>query len=290
MEPHLFDKIINEITGHPVISFTGGEPLLHPNISDFIAAAKHKGLVTTLTTNGWLLSRHAEALCHSGLDVLIVSVDGPEPVHNMIRGGKAFARLAAGIQAVRAQENQPILLINMTISNLNFEKLINVYNQAKSWGVDGLNFNHLWMQTEEMIGCLHREYPKFTAGSVPWEVEPESVNTTILVDQLEEIRRHNQTEQFLVTELPKMSRQEIETWYKHPTQFVKYQSTRCAWTRMKIWPDGRIKPCREWEVGNVAEQHLTDIWQGSALQDFRSLLATEGTIPICSRCCYMTYR
>lgn len=290
MDPNLYKKIIAEIIRYPFISFTGGEPLLHPQITQFIAIAKSRDLVTTLTTNGWLLARYAEDLCQAGLDILVVSVDGPESVHNSIRGGKVFARLAEGIQAVCAQKKRPILLINMTISNLNYDKLITVYEQAKSWGVDGLNFNHLWMQTEDMVRCLQQQHPNFSAGLVSWQVEPDAVNPNILADQLEHIRRRPQVEEFLVTELPKLKREDIQTWYQQPTQFVKYQSTRCAWIRTKIWPDGSIKPCREWVVGNVAEQSLMDIWQNESFQRFRQLLARHGTIPICSRCCYMTYR
>jgi MoaA/NifB/PqqE/SkfB family radical SAM enzyme len=290
MEPDLFYKIIDELAGRPMISFTGGEPLLHPQIAEFIAAAKNKGLLTTLTTNGWLLARQAEALCQAGLDVLVVSVDGPEAVHNMIRGGKSFSRLAEGIQAVRHQKKRPVLLINTTISNLNHDQLITVYEQAKDWGVDGLNFNHLWMQTEEMIERLHEEFPHFAADEVAWQIEPEAVDVTQLADQLETIRRQNQSERFLVTELPKLNRRQIAAWYQQPAEFVKYHSTRCAWTRMKIWPDGRIKPCREWVAGSAAEQPLMDVWHSQAFQEFRSLLAEHGTIPICSRCCYTTYR
>ena len=290
MRPNLFDKVLNELTGHPILSLTGGEPLLHPNITDFIDAANKKGLLTTLTTNGWMLARQAEALCRVSLDVLVVSVDGPESVHNMIRGGKSFTRLVEGIQAIRSHEKRPILFINMTISNLNYDQLITVYEQAKAWAVDGLNFNHLWVQTDEMIACLHKKFPDFSADTVVWQVQPEAVDTAKLVDQLEWIRLRNQFEQMLVTELPKLNRAEIATWYQQPTQFVKYQSTRCAWTRMKIWPDGRIKPCREWVVGNVTEQNLMDVWHSEAFQGFRSLLAKHGTVPICSRCCYMTHR
>jgi len=290
MAPELFYKILGELTGHPIVSFTGGEPLLHPHISNFITATNKKGLLTTLTTNGWLLTKQAKALCQAGLDVLIVSVDGPETVHNMIRGGKSFARLAAGLEAVRCQERRPLLIINMTISNLNYDLLTTVYEQAKTWGVDGLNFNHLWMQTEEMIHNLQQQFPQFAADEVAWQVQPETVDVVQLADQLETIRKRNQTETMLVTELPSLNRAELATWYRQPAEFVKYQSTRCAWTRMKIWPDGRVKPCREWVAGNAKKQHMMEIWQGDAFQGFRALLAEYNTIPLCSRCCYMTHR
>lgn len=290
MPPQLFTKIMDELTGFPILTFTGGEPLLNPHIGAFISKAKDKGLVTTLTTNGWMLSKRAEELCQAGLDVLVVSVDGPAEIHDTIRGGKSFSRLASGVQTILQQEKRPIVYVNMTISNLNCGQLLPIYELAKSWGVDGLNFNHLWMQTDEMLTCLHHEFPDFAADEIAWQVQPEAVDVGQLADQLERIRKLNQFEPMLVTELPKLNRAEIATWYQHPAEFVKYQTTRCAWTRMKIWPDGRIKPCREWVVGNVAEQHLMEIWHSSLFAGFRGLLAEHGVIPLCSRCCYMTHR
>jgi len=85
MPPQLFRKLMDEIPGHPIITFTGGEPLLHPDMADFVAYAKRYGRFCTLTTNGWVLEKRARELCEAGLDVLVVSVDGPREVHDAIR-------------------------------------------------------------------------------------------------------------------------------------------------------------------------------------------------------------
>jgi MoaA/NifB/PqqE/SkfB family radical SAM enzyme len=290
MQPSLFRKLMDELQGHPIISFTGGEPLLNRHLETFIAGARHKGCLTTLTTNGWLLEQRADSLCAAGLDVLIVSVDGQEDVHDSIRGAKSFSHLAAGLQAIQQHKQRPLLMLNMTISNLNDDQLIKVYELAKAWHVDGLNFNHLWMQTEEMINCLHEQFPHFETDEIAWDVQPTAVNVALLASQLAAIRRLNRKELLLVTELPWLNHEQIATWYQDPARFVKYESTRCAWTRMKIWPNGDVKPCREWVAGNVAEENLMAIWHGEAFRNFRELLAKHKTIPICSRCCYMTYR
>ena len=55
MQPHLFRKFMDEIPGRPMVSFTGGEPLLHPNIFDLLTYAKQKSRVSTfrvLSTGG----------------------------------------------------------------------------------------------------------------------------------------------------------------------------------------------------------------------------------------------
>jgi len=59
MSLSVFQKIIAEVSGKPLVSLTGGEPLLHPDVAEFIAIAKEKDRLCTLTTNGWLLADRA---------------------------------------------------------------------------------------------------------------------------------------------------------------------------------------------------------------------------------------
>ena len=62
-----------------VLSFTGGEPLLWEQIDWAVSEASRAGLVVGITTNGTLLDRaRVIALARSGLDQLIVSIDGVE--------------------------------------------------------------------------------------------------------------------------------------------------------------------------------------------------------------------
>src|SRR3954453_13259620 len=42
--------------GTSIITFSGGEPMLHPDLDQLIARARHNGAVVTLITNGYLLT------------------------------------------------------------------------------------------------------------------------------------------------------------------------------------------------------------------------------------------
>src|SRR5947209_19206975 len=54
-------------------SFSGGEPLMNPNVPDCIEYAARKGFYTSMPTNGLALKKYAEACVH--LDQLEVSID-----------------------------------------------------------------------------------------------------------------------------------------------------------------------------------------------------------------------
>ncbi len=66
--------------GVSVITISGGEPLLHPQLEEIIGRIRSHGLLATLITNGYLLSpQRIRALNESGLDYLQISIDNVEP-------------------------------------------------------------------------------------------------------------------------------------------------------------------------------------------------------------------
>jgi MoaA/NifB/PqqE/SkfB family radical SAM enzyme len=291
MEPALFKKLMDEIPGRPIVTFTGGEPLFHPGIAGMIGYASRLHRPTSLTTNGWMLAKRAGTLCEAGLDLLVVSVDGPPEIHNEIRGRHSFERLQEGIRVMLSLPNRPLVFVNMTLTDRNTHCLPDFYEIARNWGVDGVNFNHLWMQTHEMIENYQTMgFGFFSPDEVPWETSPEDIVVAQLADALEIVRAKNRGTATLLIETPPLNRAEIACWYQSPAEFVKWGRTRCAWIRMKVWPNGSVKPCRGWQAGNIAEQHAMDIWHGEQFTMFRQVLVEHGTIPLCARCCYLAHR
>jgi MoaA/NifB/PqqE/SkfB family radical SAM enzyme len=66
--------------GTSVVAFSGGEPMLHPDLDALIARIRALGMIAGLITNGYLLSpRRIEALNDAGLDYLQISIDNVEP-------------------------------------------------------------------------------------------------------------------------------------------------------------------------------------------------------------------
>jgi MoaA/NifB/PqqE/SkfB family radical SAM enzyme len=66
--------------GSSVVAFTGGEPMLHPDLDTLIARIRSTGMLAGLITNGYLLSpRRIQALNDAGLDFMQISIDNVEP-------------------------------------------------------------------------------------------------------------------------------------------------------------------------------------------------------------------
>ena len=66
--------------GSSVVAFSGGEPLLHPQLDELIGRIRGHGMMAGLITNGFLLSKaRIEALNRAGLDYLQISIDNVVP-------------------------------------------------------------------------------------------------------------------------------------------------------------------------------------------------------------------
>jgi MoaA/NifB/PqqE/SkfB family radical SAM enzyme len=66
--------------GTSVVAFSGGEPMLHPDLDQLIGHIRRQGMIAGLITNGYLLSpKRIKALNDAGLDYLQISIDNVEP-------------------------------------------------------------------------------------------------------------------------------------------------------------------------------------------------------------------
>ena len=66
--------------GTSIVTISGGEPLLHPELDAIIARMRHHGMIAGMITNGYLLMPdRIEALNRAGLDHMQISIDNVMP-------------------------------------------------------------------------------------------------------------------------------------------------------------------------------------------------------------------
>jgi len=92
---------------------------MYEGLPDLLSAAKSLSLITTLTTNGSLLTRERLASLASYVDLFAVSVDGVEASHNRIRGSsRAFGAMRRGLAFLRDAGRPFGLIFTLTMHNL----------------------------------------------------------------------------------------------------------------------------------------------------------------------------
>src|SRR6266851_2337312 len=66
--------------GTSVVAFSGGEPMLHPDLDALIRHIRQNGMMAGLITNGYfLVPKRIDELNEAGLDFLQISIDNVEP-------------------------------------------------------------------------------------------------------------------------------------------------------------------------------------------------------------------
>ncbi|MFZ0466397.1 MAG: radical SAM protein [Candidatus Acidiferrales bacterium] len=66
--------------GTSVVTISGGEPLLHPELDDIVRRIRRNGMIAGMITNGYLLvAERIERLNQAGLEFLQISIDNAQP-------------------------------------------------------------------------------------------------------------------------------------------------------------------------------------------------------------------
>ncbi|KUG06658.1 radical SAM protein [Solirubrum puertoriconensis] len=111
--------------GVRVIDFTGGEPLLHRQLPEFLQLAHDLGFITTVTTNGLLYPKFAERL-RGKVDMLHFSLDSSEKEqHDRGRGVACFDFVLESIRVAKSLGERPDILF--TVFRENLQQLEAVY-------------------------------------------------------------------------------------------------------------------------------------------------------------------
>ena len=99
------------------LGITGGEPLLRDDIGHLIRYAKSQGIFVSLNTNGFLVEERIKEL--KGLDLITLSLDGEEEIHNLHKRDDAYSQVMNAIKAAKRTNLKVMTTTTLTRINLN---------------------------------------------------------------------------------------------------------------------------------------------------------------------------
>jgi len=129
--------------GSPVVLFSGGEPLMRPDLLPLIEHAVQGGMRAVISTNGTLISRGvARDLKKLGLSYVGISLDGVEATHDRFRGVKgAFGAAMEGIR--NCQEAGIKVGLRFTLNRHNFREVPQIFELLEARHIPRVCFYHL---------------------------------------------------------------------------------------------------------------------------------------------------
>jgi GTP 3',8-cyclase len=156
------------------IRITGGEPLVRRDVETLVAMlARIPGLDLTLTTNGALLARKAQALKDAGLDRITVSLDSLDDATFRAMNDVDFpvARVLAGIDAALAAGLDPVKVNVVVKRGVNDDGVVAMARAFRGTGVvvrfiEYMDVGHTngWRMDDvvpaaEIVAAIDSEYP-----------------------------------------------------------------------------------------------------------------------------------
>lgn len=294
MPLELITRIIDDLADHfpdAKLGYAFTEPLIYPHLLASLRYAKERKLYTAVTTNALTLGSLADELCKTGLDELFVSLDGPEEIHNYIRGHKSsFQRACAGMDMVFANTQRPEVSVFCTITEWNIGHLQAFANHFANKPLKQLGFMHTNFTPVEVVEAHNQQYGNLYPASISNTTETK-INTTnieLLWQEIQHIRAANYP--FRVLFSPELTGiPALEVFYQKPGQLIG-KTCGDIFKNIMIKSDGTVIPahgrCYNITIGNIYQNNIAEIWNSESIARFRKdVMKAGGLLPACSRCC-----
>lgn len=122
------------------VVWTGGEPTLHPRLSEMMAIVRVAGLSNTVITNGIIMARELDRFVPF-LDTLVLSMDAPDrETYRAIRGVDAFDALVSLAQRAASDHPRVGLVTCLVVQRANIDLLEEFLELATGLGADRVAF------------------------------------------------------------------------------------------------------------------------------------------------------
>ncbi len=278
-----FTQTITELAelGTKKIHISGGEPMLRPQIPDFIEHASSLGIKVTMTTNGTLIDKAvAKRLVEGGLRGVNVSIDSPiRKMHEKIRGVEgAFKATTKAVDLFQRYKHKGKLSIriNTVVSRTNYQTLETLPDLAHELGADGINLIPVDDHCGEILSMRKKDIALFNEEIAPKIAERALALGLIVSDEDAFPFGRSESE----VRLGRAGRYALGYYDKHPCY--------APWTHSLIDFNGNVYVCcmtreRIPPLGNIRNQSFKEIWEGAAYRQIR-LKIHPPALAACRRC------
>ena len=237
-----------------LIFYFQGEPYLNPKFLDMVKYASDKGIYTATSTNAhYLNDENARRTVESGLDRLIISIDGTtQETYQAYRIGGSLDKVLEGTKNIikwkkELNSKTPHTIFQFLVVKPNEHQIDDLKRMAKEYGVDEIG-----LKTAQIYDYKH--------GS---ELMP-------TINKYSRYKKQNDDTFIIKNKL-------LNHCWK-------------LWHSCVITWDGLVVPCcfdkdASHQMGDLKQQSFSELWHNENYQQFRaSLMKARSEIDICTNC------
>ncbi len=288
-------KVVDELAAHDVHSvlLRGGEVFLFPGIIPLLEYLRSKEIFVSIDTNGTRLDRYAADLVRIGNMHLTVSIDGPEEIHDTVRGMPGcFRRVRAGLEALHGEEKKADTVlsksITFTISPYSYRGLGKLPDVARSLGIQSICIVSYYY-VPQAVGKKYEEELRrnFQCEAFSWRGfhhEKSGVDVNAFLSELRTYRASLDG----IMDYPyfPMSEEEYRVWFTDAQTPVGSMACANVEKLIDIQPSGEANFCvdfPDYSFGNVREFPVAELWNSPRAEKFREYRRKQ-PLAVCYRC------
>ncbi len=257
LQKDFFSQTIDEVYKELMylVFYFQGEPFLNPSFLDMVKYAHDKGIYTATSTNAhYLTDARAKATVESGLDRLIISIDGTtQDVYQSYRVGGKLDKVLEGARNIVKWKKElgsktPFVFFQFLVVKPNQHQIADIKTLAKEIGVDQVRFK--------------------TAQVYDYDTDPNG-----LIPTLDKYSRYRKD---------KNGQMKIKSGMQNHCWRL--------WSANVITWDGLVVPCcfdkdAMHRLGNLKTQSFKETWHNENYKQFRrELMTSRKNIDICANC------
>lgn len=265
---------------------------MFPGIVEFLEYIHASGMFISIDTNGTMLKQFAKDIIQIGNMHLTISVDGPEPVHDAVRGVPGtFQRIKEGVARLAELEmqggNRISRSICFTISQYNYRSLGGMPDVARSLGLTSIAIVPYYYFPAVVGQRYAEELHSLGCKAFSWNGFHHEESG---VDFIEFQRQYRQYLATLgdVDSYPYMpfNEEQYRVWFSDTQTPVGYSDCMNVEKLVDIQPDGSVNFCVDfvdYSFGNVKAASLETLWNSEKAEAFR-LYRRNHPLAVCYRC------
>ncbi len=288
------------------ISVHGGEPFVYKHFTALLALLAEKQFDVMFSTNGTLISNYAEPLAKLKNLALLLSIDGDEETHDMIRGKGRFRQAKEGLALlfkIRRSRGMPLpfVMLSFTVCEYNPDVIEKVYYVAQDLSVFALNYNMRWFLTED-IGLAYEKHLKAhfnlksTGAWRGWNLNSENdfyKKASIHLRRILQKQKYNPFPPYVSTMPKYLKGNDFEKYFTDYLNVFGNETCFMPFYWARIHANGELIYCPghpDIIAGNVFRDGFQAAFNSEVSIKFRKYIL-HNRFPVCNRCCglYMTY-
>ena len=288
-------RIVDELAAHtiPSLLLRGGEPFLFPDIVALLEYINAKGIFVSIDTNGTMLEKYAQEIVRIGGIHLTISVDGPEEIHDRVRGVKGcFDRIRRGVARLneieRASGRTISKSINFTISPYAYKGLGAMPDVARSLSIGVISIvPYYYFPTHVGKRYVDEMRDNFGCPAFSWRGFHHETSGVDFAVFREEFRKYLANLDGVYS-FPYMdlSEEEYRVWFGDSVAPVGALACTNVEKLIDVQPQGDVNFCvdfPDYAIGNVREATIAALWNSERAARFREYRRKQ-PLAVCYRC------